>query len=180
MRRLELDETTEKRWIETFRILVIIAAIATLPLTAAYWLDWDHWGIVVADWVVWSVFVCEYVFYLAITSDRWQTTRTMWLSVGIILFSFPLLHEILQSTRLIRLIRPVPLLRQTAILRQLELAQLSTMRSKGTQTGWAKAKEKLGEDHWITHWMIYLERFKAWVIDRVCGVFRCGSRTQGD
>jgi hypothetical protein len=164
MWRLELDEATEDRVADIFKYLVIIAALATLPLTAAYWFDWDHQAFVIGDWVVWSVFVFEYLFYLAISDDRWKTTKSMWLSVLIVLFSFPLLHEVLKSTRLIRLVRPVPLLRQSMVLRQVELMRLSNMRSAGTKTGWSTVKEKLGEDHWITRWMVYLERLKSWTI----------------
>lgn len=180
MRRLKLDEATEDRLADTFKYLVIAAALATLPLTAAYWFEWDHWAFTVADWAVWSVFVFEYAFYLAISTNRWRTTRNMWLSVAIMLFSFPLLHEVLKSTRLIRLLRPVPLLRQSAALRQLELMQLSGVRSVGTKTGWTTAKEKLGEDHWITRWMVYLERLKAWFLERVIQKVRPGSRGSDD
>lgn len=180
MRRLKLDEASEDRLADTFKYLVIAAALATLPLTAAYWFEWDHWAFTVADWAVWSVFVFEYAFYLAISTNRWRTTRNMWLSVAIMLFSFPLLHEVLKSTRLIRLLRPVPLLRQSAALRQLELMQLSGVRSVGTKTGWTTAKEKLGEDHWITRWMVYLERLKAWFLERVIQKVRPGSRGSDD
>lgn len=172
MWRLELEESREDTVAEIFKYLVILAALATLPLTAAYWFEWDHWAFVWGDWIVWSVFVFEYLFYLSISEDRWQTTKSMWLSVLIVLFSFPLLHEVLQSTRLIRLVRPVPLLRQSMVLRQVELMRISNMRSAGAKTGWGTAKEKLGEDHWITRWMVYLESLKAWVITCCLGVFK--------
>jgi hypothetical protein len=171
MRRLELDDGTEDRIAEVFKYLVIIAALATLPLTAAYWFEWDHWGFVVGDWVVWSVFVLEYGFYLAISDDRWETTKKMWLSVLIVLFSFPLLHEVLKSTRLIRLVRPVPLLRQSMVLRQVELMRLSNMRSAGTKTGLQEAKERLGEEHEVTRGIRYVERLKSWVVSRVLSIF---------
>jgi hypothetical protein len=172
MLRLELDQPTEDRVADIFKYLVIMGALATLPLTAAYWFEWDHWAFTVGDWIVWGIFASEYAFYLSISSDRWRTTKNMWLSVAIVIFSFPLMHHILQSTRLIRLARPVPLLRQGMLLRQFELLQLSSMRSAGTKTGWQTAKEKLGDDHWITRWMVYLERLKAWIIEFVIDRFR--------
>ena len=172
MRRLELDETTEERIASTFKYLVIVAALATIPLTAAYWFEWEHWGFVVADWVVWTVFVLEYGFYLAISTDRWRTTKKMWLSVLIVIFSFPLLHEVLKSARLIRLVRPVPVLRQSMVLRQLDLMRLSNMRSAGAETGWQEVKLRLGEEHWITQWMEYLERLKSWAFTRALNMFR--------
>jgi hypothetical protein len=175
MWRLKLEQKTEDTIANILEILVIIAALVTLPLTAAYWFEWEHPGFIIADWVVWSVFIVEYGFYMAISDDRRQTTRNMWLSVFIIVFSFPLLHEILKSTRLIRLVRPVPLLRQSMVLRQIQLMRFSNMRSKGTQKGWEKTKEHLGEDHEVTRWMDYLERLKAWAVQRVMSVFRRGS-----
>jgi hypothetical protein len=175
MWRLELEESREDTIAEIFKYLVILGALATLPLTAAYWFEWEHWAFDWGDWIVWSIFVLEYLFYLSISGDRWQTTKNMWLSVLVVLFSFPLLHEVLQSTRLIRLVRPVPLLRQSMVLRQVELMRLSNMRSAGTKTGWSTAKNKLGEDHWITRWMLYFERLKAWVISSGLSVFRRNS-----
>lgn len=167
MRRLELNRGLEQQIQEWFRVLVIIGALATLPLTAAYWFEWDHWAFTVGDWTVWTIFVAEYGFFMAITSDRWATTKNMWLSVLIVIFSFPLLHEILKTTRIIRLARPVPLIRQGMVVRQIQLFRLSNMRSKGMHVGWTKTKEKLGEDHWITRWMVYMERLKSWLIDKL-------------
>lgn len=166
MLRLQLDHSRRERIEEIFRILVIIAALATFPLTAAYWFEWEHWSITVGDWVVWSVFVVEYAYFMAISTDRWQTTKNMWLSAGIIVFSFPLLHELLKTTRLIRLVRPVPMLRQSMVLRQIQFFRLSNIRSAGSQVGWSKAKESLDDNHPVVRWMVYLERLKAWLIKR--------------
>jgi hypothetical protein len=164
MPRLELEEQRQERIENVFQALIITAALATLPLTAAYWFEWEHWMIVVGDWVVWSVFVAEYAFFLAISTNRWQTTKNMWLSVGIILFSFPLLHELLKTTRLIRLVRPVPLLRQSMVLRQIQFFRLSNIRSAGSQVGWTMVKQSLGEGHRIVRWMVAMERLKDWLI----------------
>ena len=176
MPQLKLNESTQRAIEKVFQVLVIIAALATLPLTAAYWFEWEYWWISWADWTVWSVFVIEYAFYMAVASDRIRTTKRMWLSVAIILFSFPLLHELLKTTRLIRLVRPVPLLRQSMVLRQVELMRLSNIRSYGTSVGWSKAKESLGEKHPVTRWMVYIERLKSWLIGRI---WRTGSRVIG-
>jgi hypothetical protein len=167
MWRLELEEQRQERIEHAFQILIIIAALTTLPLTAAYWFEWEHWTITVGDWIVWFVFVVEYAFFMAVSSDRWQTTKNMWLSAAIVIFSFPLLHEILRTTRLIRLVRPVPLLRQSMVLRQVQFFRLSNIRSVGSQVGWTKAKESLGDDSVIVRWMVYLERLKAWMIGKV-------------
>jgi hypothetical protein len=167
MRRLELEQDRQERIENTFQILIIIAALTTFPLTAAYWFEWEHWTITVGDWIVWSVFVAEYAFFMAVSSDRWQTTKNMWLSAAIIVFSFPLLHELLKTTRLIRLVRPVPLLRQSTVLRQIQFFRLSNIRSAGSHVGWSKAKESLGDDSRIVRWMVYLERLKAWIIGKI-------------
>jgi hypothetical protein len=178
VKRLELEETTEDRIASILKVLVIIAALMTLPLTAAFWFEWDHWAFTYLDWTVWSIFVVEYMFYMAISNDRWDTTRKMWLSVVVVVFSFPLLHELLKASRLIRLVRPVPLLRQSVVLRQVELSRLSHARSAGVNTGWDEAKDRLGDDHPVTRRMVYFERLKAWAIRRVTGAFRRESSSE--
>ena len=165
--RLQLESAFEESLSNYLTFVVIIAAILTLPLTIAYWQDVEHPLITVADWLIWSVFVVEYTFYMAISRDRWQTTKDNWLSVLIILLSFQLLHEILKATRLIRLLRPLPLLRQTALLRQIELLRLSTVRNAGSSAAVTAAKDKLGEEHWAVRFIVRVEYYRSRVVTAV-------------
>jgi hypothetical protein len=159
--RLDLESATEESISDYLTTAVIIAAVSTVPLTAAYWFEVEHPLITVADWLIWSVFVIEYAFYMAISKDRWQTTKGHWLSVLIIVLSFPLLHEILKSTRLIRLLRPLPLLRQSALLRQVELFRLSNIRTAGSKAAVTTAKEKLGKEHWAVRFIVRTEYYRS-------------------
>lgn len=159
--QLKLGSEREESLSNYLTFAVIIAAILTIPLTITYWLDVEHPLITVADWLIWSVFLVEYAFYMAISSDRWKTTKENWLSVLIILLSFPLLHEILKSTRLIRLVRPLPLLRQSALLRQIELFRVSTVRNVGSNEAMKAAKEKLGREHWAVRFIVRVEYYRS-------------------
>lgn len=162
--RLKLSPATEESVSDYLTIAVIIAAVLTLPLTAAYWFDVENPLISVFDWLIWFVFVVEFGFYMAISKDRWQTTKDNWLSVLIIVFSFPLLHEILKSTRLVRLLRPLPLLRQSALLRQVELFRLSNMRSAGSGAAVTAAKENLGKEHWAVRFIVRVEYYRSRIV----------------
>ena len=159
--RLKLRSALEESLSNYLTFAVIIAAILTLPLTIAYWLEVEHPLITVADWLIWAVFVVEYSFYMAISQHRWETTKDNWLSVFIILLSFPLLHEILKSTRLIRLLRPLPLLRQSALLRHIELFRLSSARGAGSKAAVTEAKEKLGKEHWAVRFIVRVEYYRS-------------------
>jgi hypothetical protein len=168
--RLKLDKESEELISDYLTFAVIVAALLTIPLTIAYWVEIENPLVTVTDWVIWSVFVVEYGFYMAISKDRWQTTKDSWLSVLIILFSFPLLHDVLKSTRLIRLVRPIPLLRQAAVLRQVELLRLSNMRGAGVQAGVRTAKDKLGSDHWVVRSIVRCEYYRSRL---VTALLRC-------
>lgn len=159
--RLKLGSALEESLSNYLTLAVIIAAILTAPLTIAYWLEVEHSLITVADWLIWAVFVVEYAFYMAISQDRWKTTKDNWLSVLIILLSFPLLHEILKFTRLTRLLRPLPLLRQSALLRQIELFRLSSIRNAGSNAAITAAKDKLGKEHWAVRFIVRVEYYRS-------------------
>lgn len=162
--RLKLDSAVEESLSNYLTFAVIIAAIMTAPLTIAYWLEIEHPLITVGDWLIWTVFMVEYAFYMAISHDRWKTTKENWLSVFIILLSFPLLHEILKSSRLIRLLRPLPLMRQTALLRQIELFRLSSVRNVGGDEAKKEAKDKLGQEHWAVRFIVRVEYYRSRVV----------------
>ncbi|HEX2172714.1 MAG TPA: ion channel [Dehalococcoidia bacterium] len=102
------DLRTERRARTIDRVLeiaVVLAAIATIPLTIALESGIDHplvnWG----DWVIWSVFVIEYLVMLALARSRAAYVRRHWLDLAVIIFSFPVLHDLLAFLLLPRLIR---------------------------------------------------------------------------
>ncbi len=165
--RLELKPALEESISNYLTIAVITAAILTAPLTIAYWMGVEHPLVTVGDWLIWAVFLVEFAFYMAISHDRWKTTKENWLAVLIIVLSFPLLHEILKSTRLIRLLRPLPLLRQTALLRQIELFRLANVRNAGCKAAMTKAKEELGNEHWAIRLIVRIEYYRSCLVTAV-------------
>ncbi len=97
---------TERNRIEAvLETAVIVAAIATIPLTIAEETGVRPALVLVADWVLWAVFVIEYAFMLGIAHDRRVYANSNWLSVAVIVFSFPMLPAVLALSRLARLAR---------------------------------------------------------------------------
>jgi hypothetical protein len=164
---LKIEEEREARIERGLEIAIIIAALATLPLTAAYWFEWNGLWVTIGDWAIWVVFVIEYAFFMLVSPNRWQTTKERWISIAIIIFSFPMLHEILRTTRLIRLARFVPVLRTSRVLRQIHFLRLSNVRSAGSQVGWEKAQRHLDDDNPIIRAGNWFGDVKNRAIDRV-------------
>src|SRR5579884_4244543 len=93
---------------------VILAVLATVPLTIVQ-LEGDSSPVIVAlDWSIWLVFVLE----LAVAALRWrrQIHRKEWLSIAVVVLSFPAFPQVLAFSRLARLVRLVRLLRLTRLV----------------------------------------------------------------
>jgi voltage-gated potassium channel len=103
-----------ERWrglAQVLEVAVIVAALATVPLVVASLRGVTGPEIVLIDWVLWSVFLLEYVLMLILVRQPRAYARGNWLSVVIIIGSFPLLPAILGTTRLARLVGVIRLLR---------------------------------------------------------------------
>lgn len=86
--------------------LVILAALATIPLTILQERGASSPLITTLDWVVWSIFLVE----LSLQVFRWATRRESWkgyywLSLAVVVPSFPLLPGLFELSRLARLAR---------------------------------------------------------------------------
>ena len=92
-------------------IAVIVAALVTIPLTIVQESGVDDSWVTALDWLVWAVFLVEFVFMFWVVRNRWAYTRRAWLSIAVIVLSFPLLPDLLALTRLARLTRLFRLLR---------------------------------------------------------------------
>jgi voltage-gated potassium channel len=106
------------RWRRLQQILevgVIFAALGTIPLTIAQQRGDTSLPVLAGDWAVWSVFFIEYVVGVRLAENRWAYTRRNWLSVAVILVSFPLLPALFALTRLARLLRLFRLVRLGAV-----------------------------------------------------------------
>ena len=101
-------------------ITVIVAALATIPLTIVQESGVDELWVTALDWMVWAVFLVEFVFMVWVVRNRWAYTRRAWLSIAVIVLSFPMLPDLLalarlaSLTRLARLARLVRLVAVTA------------------------------------------------------------------
>ena len=94
-----------------FEPVVLLAALATIPLTLLEQTQATRREYDVADWVIWLVFVVEYVALIATASNRGRFARRNWLSVFVIVLSFPLLPSLLALARVARLARLARLFR---------------------------------------------------------------------
>jgi hypothetical protein len=131
-----------KQRIERYlEISVIVAALATMPLTYAHMQEWDGPVLFALDWVVWSVFLIEFSFLMAISTNRKRTMRQQWFNLGIVVVSFPLLPHLLGLTRLMRLFRPLRMVAGFRIARPVQLLRLYAMRSAGSRRAMGKLKE---------------------------------------
>ncbi len=92
---------------------VLLAAIATIPLVIALEQGIDDPLVYAADWLVWGVFVVDFVVHAVLSTGRRHFLLHNWLSLAIIVLSFPLLPYILDLIRLARLLR---LLRLAAVV----------------------------------------------------------------
>jgi voltage-gated potassium channel len=77
-----------------------------------------------ANWAIWSLFLLEYVAVLGFARNRWQFAKKAWLDAIVIVVSFPLLSELLATTRLLRLAR------LARVLRLLRLGRLAAVLSR--------------------------------------------------
>ncbi len=97
-------------------IAVIIAVIATVPLTIAELRGRESLGLSLTDWLVWGVFLSEYVFLLAISDDRRSFVRERWFLLLVVVLTFPYFPDLFQLLRLPLLTRIARLVRLAAVV----------------------------------------------------------------
>ena len=142
--QLRLSPERQQAAERILQISVIVAAIATMPLTYAHMQEWDGPLLFAADWLVWSVFFVEFGFFMAISANRRRTIRRQWFNIAIVVVSFPLLPHLLGLTRLFRLFRPLRMLAVGGfrITRPIHLLRLYAMRSAGSKRVMRELKER--------------------------------------
>jgi voltage-gated potassium channel len=91
--------------------IVILAVLATIPLTIAQERGNTSALLTIADWAIWTVFLVEYLILLGLAADRSAYIRRSWLFAAIIVLSFPALPSVLALVRLARLARLLRLVR---------------------------------------------------------------------
>jgi voltage-gated potassium channel len=93
-----------RRLEQVLEVAVVLAALGTVPLVVAHLRGTARSDIIVIDWIIWSVFFIEYMVMMALVVDRREYVRRAWLSLTIVVVTFPLLPSILGFARLARLL----------------------------------------------------------------------------
>jgi voltage-gated potassium channel len=115
----------QQSWGRPLDVLVILAALATIPIVILQERHFYHVAVSVIDWLIWAIFLVEFVFGIIVAENRKAYARGNWLGVAVIVFSFPLLPDLLASIRVLRVARIARLLRVLAVTGR----GLSAMRS---------------------------------------------------
>lgn len=95
----------EERVSQGLEVAVVLAAVATIPLTVLTEESISSQVLATADWLVWAIFALDYFFGLGVSAKRLRYVRANWLGLAIVIFSFPLMPALLDVVRLARLAR---------------------------------------------------------------------------
>ena len=101
----------QQKWERPLDLLVILAALATIPIVILQERHFDHLAVAVIDWLIWAIFLVEYAFGITVVKCRKTYVRRNWLGLAVVIFSFPMLPDLLASIRLVRVARIARLLR---------------------------------------------------------------------
>jgi voltage-gated potassium channel len=112
-------------------VVVILAALLSVPLTIVEVNGQNGASFQAADWVIWSAFATEYVLALALAEDRRRFVVSAWLSLLVVVISFPLLPALFGIVRLARLARLLRLVRLVAFGARLVTALKATVGRRG-------------------------------------------------
>jgi voltage-gated potassium channel len=112
-------------------VLVILAALISVPLTIVEVNGQNGPLFQVADWTIWTVFAIEYALALALAESRRRYFASAWLSLLVVLVSFPLLPALFALARLARLMRLLRLVRLVAFGARLLPALKSALGRRG-------------------------------------------------
>jgi voltage-gated potassium channel len=113
------------------QLVVILAALITIPLTLVEVNGQSGDAFQVADWAIWSVFVGEYLLALVLAKSRRRYLVAAWLPLLVVVVSFPLLPAAFALTRLARLSRLFRLVRLIAFAARAVPAIRSTLGRRG-------------------------------------------------
>ena len=103
--------TVGKTTLGWLQIAVILAALISVPLTVVEVNGQEGVSFQVADWIIWAVFAVEYLLALTLADNRRRYIARAWLSLLVVLISFPLLPSVFALARLARLARLLRLVR---------------------------------------------------------------------
>jgi voltage-gated potassium channel len=110
---------------------VILAALLSVPLTIVEVNGENGPSFQAADWIIWSVFALDYILGLSLADDRRRFATRAWLSLLVVVVSFPLLPALFGIVRLARLARLLRLVRLVALGARLVTALKATVGRRG-------------------------------------------------
>jgi voltage-gated potassium channel len=84
---------------------VVLSALATIPVIVLQEQGVKDPWLARADWAIWWVFLAEYAIEMTLTPHRMRYARKNWLSLIVIIVSFPLLPDLMGAVRITRLVR---------------------------------------------------------------------------
>src|SRR5258705_3979074 len=103
--------TVGKFTLARLEIAVILAALISVPLTIVEVNGQEGLSFQIADWVIWAVFAIEFMLALTLADNRQRYLTRAWLSLLVVVISFPLLPSVFAFARLARLVRLLRLVR---------------------------------------------------------------------
>ena len=101
----------QRKWERPLDLLVILAALATIPIVILQERNFDHLAVSLIDWLIWAIFFVEYAFGITVVKSRKTYVRRNWLGLAVVILSFPMLPDLLAAIRVVRVARIARLLR---------------------------------------------------------------------
>ena len=105
----------EQRWRSRLDFLVVLAALTTIPIVILQEKGAHHPAVTAIDWLIWATFFGEFLFGLITARKRLSYTHRQWLSVAVVVLSFPLLPDLLSFVRVARVTRVLRLVRMLVV-----------------------------------------------------------------
>ncbi len=117
----EPENSRTARLTRTLDWIVILGAVATIPLLIldeTYTTGLGHVIARVGDWTVWLLFVLDYLVMGAITDNRRTYVKTHWLNLAVIVLTPPFIPAGIQWLRALQVLRVVRLAALPRLLRR--------------------------------------------------------------
>ena len=113
---MNIERSTTQRIERILDVVVIVAAIATIPLTIVQVRHGNSQQTTEANWAIWVVFFVEFVVVLSLAGPGGWRSRKHLFNLIVVVLSFPLLPGVLEAVRLTRLARLARLVRLLSVL----------------------------------------------------------------